>query len=74
MAHILYFYQNKHGGNVVDITEHSVQKRTYVVLYKDNLTVIVDSIDSGPIEESTRRVYQVREWLTTYKCRATRLD
>ena len=74
MAHTLHFRQNKHGGNVVDITEHSLQKRTYAVLYKDNLTVIVDSIDFGLTDADARRVYQVREWIRGDQCRATRME
>ena len=74
MAHTLLFLENKHGTNVVDITEHSLQKRTYVVVYKDNLTVIVDSIDSDPTGTDMRRVYKVREWVRVNECRATRME
>lgn len=56
-------------GQVANIAEpHSETVKTWRVIYKDNLTVIVESKDTAE-----RRVYKVREWQQQNQCRATRM-
>ena len=68
MAHTLQFSQNRHGTNVVTISDRQSQDGEWLVIYKDNLTVITEDIPGN------RRVYQVREWIRGDQCRATPME
>ena len=69
MAHRLTFSQNRQEMNVVGISDRESIDGKWVVIYRDNQNIIAENNDG-----SQRRIYQVREWVRSDQCRATRLE
>jgi len=75
MAHTLTFHESFFNGASVTIQDRGVHQAEWRVVYKDNVTIIVESIPSNiPVQDHERRVYKVREWCRFDRCRATRME